>query len=500
MESGNGFDVFTYLRALLVEFHSKPMVSLLTYAVAVLLAAVVLVSFLHWLRRRNAQRPEHWTGLITLSTGNVLKVLAGIGVVVLLCLYLRFQSGEFARLRGGRSERNQAAVQMIWGRPHTQRELTARLFTKKTHYYDKDGLEFDPKKLLASDKLIAFNKREIETTLSGNWIQSSDHTIDLKMNYRKKGNATYPGFEVDCRFGYVVENGSETDAKGSFYFPMPQQQGLVDHFSLSIDGQEMTHNAKVTADGASWNMPMPKGRRATVAVSYHSRGLGHIRILPGQGRKHASYSLAMRCRGVDGEAINYPVGCMTPTSKTQKGGDLLLAWTLDKAVTRFGMGVILPEQEGKGKDISVVLGEAPWALLLLLGVVLVTHGVLGRAIPYPLLLILAVAYTLFTLLMAHISDYHAGFTGGLWIAGSVLTILTGLLWWRRTSPFLAGTTVGFFALFSFAWPTLNVQKEADLYRSILYVVLLAYVSALLIFKKKLTRNASPSEGKPAMDV
>ena len=139
--------MFSYLRSLVVEYHSKPAVSFLTLAVALLICSVLLVSSVQWLKRRRQHQPTHWTSLITGSLSNVLKTLIGIVVLVVLCLYMRYESSEFSRKQGGMSDRNYQAVQMIWGRPHVQNELSARLYTTTTKYYDKDGLEFDAEKL-----------------------------------------------------------------------------------------------------------------------------------------------------------------------------------------------------------------------------------------------------------------------------------------------------------------------------------------------------------------
>ena len=481
--------MFSYLRSLVVEYHSKPAVSFLTLAVALLICSVLLVSAVQWLKRRRQHQPTHWTSLITGSLSNVLKTLIGIVVLVVLCLYMRYESSEFSRKQGGMSDRNYQAVQMIWGRPHVQNELSARLYTTTTKYYDKDGLEFDAEKLKNSEKLIAYNERTVQQTLTGNWIRKANHQIDLTMNYRTKGGASYPGFEVDCVFRYALTNSSKKDADASIQFPMPQRQGLVDHLKFLVDGKDITPLVSISSSSISYPCSLKSGQSIQVEIQYHSRGLGHIQILPGSSHKLDSYELTMNCRGVDGSRIDYPVGCMTPSVKSQAGDDLLLQWSLKDAVTRFGMGAILPKRKAPSANAASMLKAAPWGLLLLVGMVLSTHLLTRRPIAYALLLVLSLTYVAAHLLMANIGDYAPGVLGGLIIAGAVLTSLTGVLWLRRTDRLMAISTIVFFVIFTIGWPFISVQNTGDLLKSILYVLLLGWIVYLLVRQ----RNVLPEE-------
>ena len=492
--------MFTYLLQILRRFQSRPVVSILIAALVILIVAVLLGSFIRWLRRRRQERPDNWVGLITGSLGDVLKVLIGLAILVALGLYLRFQSQEFARVRGGVSERNYEAVKAIWGRPHLQGELDVRFVQYTKKYFDKDGLEFDVEKLRATSQPIAYRAVDIEETISANPILEADHDIKLVMNYRRKGNASYPGFEVDCRFSYLIENASGKDVTAVFSFPLPRGQGLVDKLHVVLDDKDVGEWVTIVDEAARWKHDLAKGQKRRLTISYHSRGLDYIRLEPGAGRKLQKYLVRMSCQGVDEADINYPIGCMTPTRKEPQPGGTLLEWDLQQAVSRLGMGVILPKEKQEGYYVAQILAAAPWALVLLLAMVLVSHLATGRALQYAPLLLLAGALDLYYLLMAHIGDYWPGLVGGMIVSAIVLTALTALLWFKRADRFAAGSTVAFFAAFCVVYPLIVISDYEGLLMTILYVALLAYVTVLLIAARRPSAAATaerPAKARPA---
>jgi len=470
----------SYLSRILYRFQSAPMRKLALAALAAVVVAVLLGSFIRWLRRRRQDRPESWTGLLTGSVGDVLKVLAGLAVLAGICLHLRFSAEEFTRKRGGVSQRNYEAVKDIWGRPHRQRELGVELVWYSEHVYDKDSMEIDPAKLRATTQPIGFRKRKVKHVIPGEPVAAADHDIDLWMNYRRKGSAYYPCFETDFALNYRVVNFAGRDAEAVFTLPLPSQQGLIDRLAVTVDGKPTDSQVVLANDRLTWGLPMPAGAAHDVGVRYHSRGMDYLRFDPGAGRKLASYRIRMRCNGIAPEQVNYPIGCMTPTSSKADGDGTLLDWHLDNAVTRLGMGVIVPKKTQAGYYVGRVLSAAPWGLVLLLGMVLATHVATGRPVQWALLAALAVAFHLTYLLAGHLADYTAGLLTAIAIATAALTILTAVLQFARADRFAAASSVGFFLLFVAVYPLMSVADSAGLLMTILYVLLLGWVTALLV--------------------
>jgi hypothetical protein len=486
--------MFSYLTSLLYRFQSKPVRSIALAALIVLIVAVLLGSLARWLRRRRQDRPESWAGLLVGSIGSVLKVLIGLAVMTAICLHLSFQSTEFARRRGGTSARNEGAVRTIWGREHVQRELSVSLTYETTHFYDKDGLELDPNRLKAATQPVGFRKQVVQHTIPGNPIVEADHEFLIETNYRMKGGAWYPGFETVASFSYKIENFADRQATGDFTFPMPAGQGLVDRIEVILDRVPVSQKLLINESGIRWKMPMKIGVRHDLTIKYHSRGLNDLRFEPGSGREMEKYRLKMVCRGIPKGEVNYPIGCMTPTEeitekseKDDRGNEIpvtTLGWDLDRAVTRLGMGIIIPKKQQPGYHVARVLAAAPWGLILLLAMVVVTHLATGTTPHWLPLALLAMGYHLYYLLMAHIGDYAVGLLGGMILSGLVLTALTALfqlVWCRR---FHALATLAMFVVFCAAYPLVRISDYEGLLLTVLYVLLLAYVIALLIFFRR----------------
>jgi hypothetical protein len=479
--------MFTYLSRLLGRLTEKPFPKLLLAALVVLVAAVLLGSVVRWLRRRRQDDPRSWSVLGVSAVGAVLKALVGLAVLAGLCLSLSFQAQEFSRRHGGLSQRNYEAVKTIWGRPHVQRELNVKLATYATHYYDKDGLELDLAKIQASSTPIAYRKTDVENIIPVNPLISAQHQIDITMNYRRKGLGVYPGFETTSAFNYKVANLGEESATALFSFPLPTDQGMVDRIAVTMDGQPVTRD--LVADGVSltWKRSMQPAQECKVTVSYHSRGLDHLRFEPGT-RQLRQYQVSMVLHGIPKKDVDYPIGCMTETDSHQDGDDTTLIWNLDNAVTRLGMGVILPGQQREGYHLSGVLEAAPLGLVLLLGMVVVTGLLLGGNLHWLGLLLLAVAYYLYNLLTAYLGDYWPGMAGGMLLSGLALTALTAALQLKINARLAAWTNVGFFVLFCVAYPLIRISEYSGLLLTVLYVLLLAYVTVIVILRWRGSRE------------
>jgi hypothetical protein len=475
--------MFSYLSRVLSRFQSAPIQKIVLAALVVLVVAVLLGSLIQWLRRRRQDRPERWTGLIVSGLGDLLKVLVGLAALAVICVHLRFSAEEFTRLRGGVSQRNYEAVKTIWGRPHRQGEMQAYLAYYTTHFYDKDGLELDGEKLKAATQPIGFRKEQVEHTVPGDPIVDTDHEVTVWMNYRRKGSAWYPCFETNWRFKYRVVNFSGRDVKAVFQFPLPAEQGLVDQLTISVDGQPP--KSQVVGGGAklSWGLPMAPGGEHEVVVGYHSRGMDYLRFQPNTGRRLRKYSLRMLCKGIGEKDVNYPIGCMTPTLKQARGKDTLLEWNLDSAFSRLGMGLIVPGKTQAGYYVGRILAAAPWGLVLMLTMVLVTRVVTGRPIRWVPLALLGVGYHLHYLFTGHLAD-SVGLAGGLAISAAALTAVMALMEFVFSDRFVALGTVGFFVLFIAAYPLVRISGRHGLLMTVLYVLLLAYIVVLLARRRR----------------
>ncbi len=476
--------MFSYLSRLLYKFQPKPIQKILLAALALLVIGIVLATVVRWLRRRGPERTESWTGLIVSALGNLLKVLVGLAVVAGLCMHLKFSSEEFARRRGGTSQRNFEAVKSIWGRPHVQNELSVRLTYKTTHFYDKDGMEVDPAKLKATSQPVGFRKEDVIHVIPSNAILAADHNIETAMTYRKKGGASYPTFDVDCTFGYRIANVTDRDVTAKFDFPMPTQQGLVHDLTVQVNGQPVGRKLIADSSSARWEMAMKPGQEADLAVAYKSRGLEHLRFRPGSGRQLRKYRVRLLCKGVEVDQYNPPIGGMTPQQINSHPDGMELIWKLDDAITRLDMGIILPEKKQAGYYVARVLDAGPWGMVLLVGIVVAGCLATGRPPHWLPLGVLAASYYLYYLLTAHLSYYRPGLVGGMVVSGAALTALLAIFHFAWADRFAAWSTIVLFLLFTVGYPLIRISSHSGLGLTILYVAMLAYLIVLLITHRR----------------
>jgi hypothetical protein len=479
--------MFSFLSRLLHQLESRPVKMALLVALGMLVSSIVLWTFINWLRRRRQYNPDSVVGLVTGSAGTLLKIFLGLAIVVAISLHLRYESVEFARKHGGVSQRNYDAVLSIWGGPYTQSEMGVNLCTYATHFYDKDGLELDADKLKATTQPIGFRRNDAETILPGNAIVQGRHEIVITRNERQKGGARYPGFETQCTFNYRVINFSDKDVVANFTFPMPAQQGVIDAFAVMIDGKGLDQKLVLTKDNAKWQLSMTPGKGLDVLVSYKSRGMDFLKLEPDGAKGLGNYSVQMTCKNMNKSDYSSPIGCMTPMVMEQNGGDLVLKWNLGQAVTRLGMGIILPRPQQESYYVGKVLDAAPFGLVLLGVMILATYLAAGTPMNWVVLLLLAAGYHLYYLLMANVGDYWPGLVGGMAIAGAVLWLLMAILHLKTTRRFTAWASLAMFAVFCFAYPLMQISDYAGLLQTILYVALLAYVIGLVLWQKRLAR-------------
>ena len=153
----------------------------------------------------------------------------------------------------------------------------------------------------------------------------------------------------------------------------------------------------------------------------------------------------------------------------------------------------MPGETQGGYYAGKMLGSAPWGLILLLAMVVVTCLILSRPVQWVPLAVLAVGYYLCYLLTAYLSDYPTlalgwdipfGLPGALTVSAVVLTGLMALLYFIWVRGFVAWSAVVFFLLFVVLYPLLRICTNEGLLLAWLYVALLAYTVVLLVAGRK----------------
>lgn len=129
----------------------------------------------------------------------------------------------------------------------------------------------------------------------------------------------------------------------------------------------------------------------------------------------------------------------------------------------------------------------------MLGMVIVTHLTMGRTAAWLPLLLTALGYYLYYLLMAHVGDYAPGLVGGMLISGVVMTSLVALLQFICNRGPAGWATVILFVLFCMVYPIVRISDCEGLLMSVVYTLLLAYTIVLIVRR---TRAEEPVAAEP----
>ncbi len=243
------------------------------------------------------------------------------------------------------------------------------------------------------------------STLHRGTLHASDIAVTLEMDYRKKGLVYYTGYNAEFQGTYTVRNPEAEKIYLSFIFPYPTRQGegMLQNVKLLLNGEEDADNTEYQPNLALWTGMLEAEETLTVTVQYHGRGLNHF--LYGFEPGTPIHRFRMRL-DVHGSAdVDYPTSTMTPTTidRTDKG--IGLVWELDRSLSEFNIGVILPDKLNIARQIGIMSLRAPFFFLLFLGALGVILRLAGYGLHFVKIVIICVAYFFFYPLFAYLSVY-----------------------------------------------------------------------------------------------
>lgn len=373
------------------------------------LVAVFLSTSLNW---RNGASPG-----ASASTGwTIYRQISRIvwALVLTACLgatigvvrsYLSRTYWQHRQTHGRVSETNLDAVRTIWGAEQQQCELTARL------WYEVEETE----RLKSEDPTrpeIVRTKR-VQRSVNGNAYASARHAVTLKQNPRKKGSAMYPGYETDCRFTYRLKNPADRDVKTTLHFALPSWSAMYNDLAVSLNGQSVLDRLEMQENTLVVYHELKTNETCDFEVAFKSRGLSYWYFQITETREIRDFVLTLSLPDLARDNLNYPEGCMTPTSlePTADGRGSVLTFALDRAISNKGMGVAMPRLEQPGETTGAVLAQSANGWLLLVAAVVLSLTLAGLRHPVLVSLIVAVATAFGYGLMAGLSDTVLGFWG-----------------------------------------------------------------------------------------
>jgi hypothetical protein len=446
-------------------------------AVSVLMVATAIVLFGSAFQAYKETSGKFWPW--------VRKVIeASIGALLFLGLLWSFRAilndnmYTFYSTHGSVSDISRASAWSIWGRPHTQSELTVH------HYHDVEIKEEIPREDITAAPVYrtVMQRQEVQQ----NSIIGFTGDIDMQLSERQKGYALYSGYTLDVLLNYQIINDSQFKTDAQFAFPLSPGQTLFEDFKVLVNGNDISSKLHFSGDIVYWAVWMSPQEKMDISISYLSRGMDTFYYqIPAQ-REISNFKLTLTIDQLPISMLNYPDGIITPTKivPTKDGNGSILTWELDHAITTSGMGVALPQPEQPGAKVMRVLIISPYALTLLTAILALTMLIWGMKVQFLDLALLSAVYTMEFLIMSSLSDYFLGFWGSLIIGALATLLLSYFLFKKIPSKPLKTIIFSLIAFFTIIYPLSGLQTELtqqNSFNMLMQVGMIIYIAGLSIF-------------------
>lgn len=282
-------------------------------------------------------------------------------------------------------------------------------------------------------------------------LASSEITVDLSLDQRRKGLMWYDTYNVAFDGRYRVTNTLQEPVTATVTFRFPSDDAIYDNFLLRIGDEEITPRG--TTSCVPGTLLLEPGESAEVYVAYKSRGLDRwvYRFADGITTVR-DFALTVN---TDFAEFDFPERTVSASSKTRTPEGWQLEWRFASLVSDFGVGVEMPHKLNPGALASRMSFFAPVSLLFYFTVLLVLGVVKGVNLHPMHYFYLGAGFFSFHLLFAYLADHVL--VEVAFVAAAVVSLgLVVSYLWRVVGPRFALREAGlaqliFLVLFSYAF-------------------------------------------------
>ena len=270
----------------------------------------------------------------------------------------------------------------LWGRPLHQNAPTFTI-QETVHYRDKKG------------------KRQSQNVYHDIMPDASDIQVKLRSDARRKGLLWYRTYAMEFSATYTVKHDYTREPYLIAKFAFPVSDADYDDFVFSINDKQ----APAGNEGAylKRSVALSPGKTANIKIHYKSRGLDTWTYSFGEGVTQVK-NLNMVAE-TDFEAIDFPPGSLSPTTKQQTPGGWKLAWESTNLMTGHYVGVDMPEQVNPGPMVARITYFAPVGLLFFVAVLVILGLMRGQNLHPMHYFFVCGGFFAFHLLMAYAADH-----------------------------------------------------------------------------------------------
>jgi inner membrane protein involved in colicin E2 resistance len=238
-------------------------------------------------------------------------------------------------------------------------------------------------------------------------IAQSRIRVALDLEQRQKGLLWFATYRVVFHGDYVFQTSTPADhVTIKLVFPAPD--AIYDDLIVRADGKPLP---LATENGAvSGVIAHTSGAPIHLEVGYRSQGLGTWDYKFGDNVSQVHDFVMQMTTNFD--AIDFPQGGLSPTTKTNSGRGWLLTWKYSNLVTGYRIGMVMPEKLQPGPLAGRISFFAPVSLLFFFFLIFIITK-LRRIDLHPMhYFFLATSFFAFHLLLAYLVDHisiHAAF-------------------------------------------------------------------------------------------
>jgi len=301
--------------------------------------------------------------------------------------------------------RSLKSVQKIWGGSIVQ-------YPPNFYYQVNKSEEFENKKTGKIETRV----RKISKNMG---FETQDLKLNIKSNIRKKGLLTFPGYNLDFKGKYVIQNLLPKRENFHFYFALPANAGNITDISIILNGKPYKGDTNI-ADGISWAGILNRGEKKEFIIKYNA-----------QGTENFTYSLAANKLEIknllaeistDFKDYQVPDGAMVHTGLSSDDTISKMEWKSSNLVTGQNIALNFSIAGNYGKIVSKMFLYSPLAIFLFLGFLLI-FGISKQLNLHPMhyIFIITAFFVLYLLGSYLISYVHV--IGAILIALAISTAL-----------------------------------------------------------------------------
>lgn len=266
-----------------------------------------------------------------------------------------------------------------------------------------------PREVVKSEVEVGTNKtktvRETVWDALAKDVSSASTNIDvsLHLDQRLKGLMWYSLYDVgfDGKWTYVHAEPVAGVLRVAFQFP--DASGVYDRFRFVVGGRDRASELRPVNGRVEATIDVAPGDEVELAIAYQSRGLDAWRYVPAQGvASLTAFRLSMK---TDFDAIDFPQGSMSPSTKEKLDRGWKLDWVFDRVVTGHDIGMAMPSQIQPGELATSLSFSAPISLFFFFLVLFVLATMRDLEIHPINYLFLGGAFFAFHLLFAYSVDH-----------------------------------------------------------------------------------------------